>query len=49
MDRGACFVALGIDATASFEEAHVAFRRLARETHPDRGGDAAAFTAVRRA
>ncbi|MBF4462559.1 MULTISPECIES: DnaJ domain-containing protein [unclassified Rathayibacter] len=37
---------LGIAATASDEDLRRAYRRRLRETHPDTGGDAAAFHAV---
>lgn len=37
---------LGVTTSASQEDLRVAYRRLMRETHPDTGGDAAAFTAV---
>jgi hypothetical protein len=37
---------LGLPFDATRGEAQRAFRRLARQTHPDAGGDAAAFRAV---
>ncbi len=37
------FAILGISAGASTEDIHRAFRRLALETHPDRGGKTADF------
>ena len=37
---------LGLTFDATRGEAQRAFRRLARQTHPDAGGDAAAFRAV---
>jgi hypothetical protein len=41
------FVILGLSAAASTEDIHRAFRRLALETHPDRGGKAADFIRVK--
>ena len=40
---------LGVPPGAPLEEVKAAFRRKALEHHPDRGGDAAAFIAVKRA
>jgi hypothetical protein len=40
---------LGVAPGASLEEVKAAFRRKALEHHPDRGGDAAAFIAMKRA
>jgi hypothetical protein len=37
---------LGVSPTATQDELRRAYRRLARETHPDTGGDAARFVAV---
>ncbi|HEV7865347.1 MAG TPA: J domain-containing protein [Acidimicrobiia bacterium] len=37
---------LGLPLDATRGEAQRAFRRLAKETHPDAGGDAAAFRTV---
>ncbi len=37
---------LGLPVDATRGEAQRAFRRLARQTHPDAGGNAAAFQAV---
>jgi molecular chaperone DnaJ len=37
---------LGLPLDATRAEAQRAFRRLAKETHPDLGGDAAAFCSV---
>jgi hypothetical protein len=38
-----CFVALGLDERASEADVRRAFRLRARDLHPDRGGDEAAF------
>jgi molecular chaperone DnaJ len=40
---------LGVRSTATQEEVRRAYRRLARQTHPDTGGTAAAFQAVQEA
>lgn len=40
---------LGVDPTASVDEIKKAFRLRLRQTHPDAGGDAAAFIQVQRA
>ena len=40
------FVLLGIDRSATLDEARVARRRLAFHTHPDRGGDADEMRAI---
>jgi len=37
---------LGLPPDATRDEAQRAFRRLAKETHPDTGGDPSAFRAV---
>lgn len=37
---------LGLPIDATFDEAQRAFRRLAKQTHPDAGGDPLAFRAV---
>ena len=42
----ACLATLGLDATATADDVRRAYRRLARETHPDHGGDAERFHAV---
>ena len=43
------FAALSLDYDADADAVRRAFRQLARETHPDRGGDAAAFRSARSA
>ena len=40
---------LGVPAGASKEELKIAFRKLAMEHHPDRGGDPARFNTIRKA
>ena len=40
------FVLLGVDRSATLDEARVARRRLAFHTHPDRGGDADEMRAI---
>ena len=40
---------LGLEAAATAEEVKAAFRRLAREHHPDRGGDVERFQRVQAA
>ncbi|MSP60555.1 MAG: J domain-containing protein [Myxococcales bacterium] len=44
---GCPFAALGLPKAAAAAEVKRAFRRLALETHPDRGGDPAAFIRAR--
>jgi curved DNA-binding protein CbpA len=41
------FTILGLSPTASADDIHRAFRRLALETHPDRGGKADDFIRVK--
>ncbi len=43
------FATLGLHPTADVAEIRRAWRRRARETHPDHGGDPQAFTAVHQA
>jgi curved DNA-binding protein CbpA len=43
------FARLGLDPTANEQSVRAAFRRLALRHHPDHGGDAAAFAALRHA
>lgn len=40
------YAVLGIDSTATPEDIRAAYRRRARETHPDAGGDATEFHSV---
>ena len=44
-----CFVALGLVFPATIDEIKTAYRRLAVEAHPDRGGSNEAMTALTRA
>jgi hypothetical protein len=44
--RPDCFVRLNVPAGATAEEIKAAYRRLARNTHPDAGGDAEEFKQV---
>ena len=48
-DRSGAHLALGLSATASPKEVKAAFRRLAKEHHPDVGGDPAKFMDIQRA
>lgn len=43
------FSVLGLDETATPDEVRAAFRELAQVHHPDKGGDAAKFDAIRKA
>jgi DnaJ-class molecular chaperone len=43
------FEILGLADSATLEEVELAWKRLASETHPDRGGDADKFMACRAA
>ena len=43
------FAELGVAASADIEEVRAAYRRRVKETHPDQGGDEAAFKRVREA
>lgn len=43
------YAALGLPPTATLDEAKAAYRRLAMQHHPDRGGDAEAFKRVKEA
>ncbi len=40
---------LGLGKTATLDEVKEAYRRVAREAHPDRGGDAKAMAEINRA
>jgi hypothetical protein len=46
-NRPACFVGLGVMGDAGEKEIKAAYRRLAKKTHPDCGGDAEDFKRVR--
>jgi hypothetical protein len=43
------YVLLGVDAKASLDDVKAAFRKKALEHHPDHGGSADAFMAIKRA
>jgi hypothetical protein len=43
------YVLLGVDAKASLDDVKAAFRKKALEHHPDTGGSAEAFMAIKRA
>jgi hypothetical protein len=45
--RPECFVGLGVPAGASIQEVKAAYRKMAIETHPDRGGDPKEFMQVK--
>ncbi len=47
--RQSAWAVLGLEAGATLDDVKLAFRKRAFETHPDRGGDPAAFREVRRA
>lgn len=42
-----CFAALGLAGTATIGEVRFAYHKLARELHPDLGGDPARFAELR--
>lgn len=42
-----CFVALGFSQRPTSEEVKAQYRRMAKVTHPDHGGDSAAFAALK--
>lgn len=48
-DAASIWAVLGVAQTATDEELKAAYRKRARETHPDQGGDAEAFRRVVRA
>lgn len=48
-DRSGALRVLGLEERASHEEIRLAYRRLAAEHHPDRGGDPVRFMQVREA
>ena len=41
-----CFVILGLNNEATVSDVKQAFRRLAKKTHPDVGGDAEEFKLI---
>ncbi len=47
--RPSAWTILGVDPKATLAEIKAAFRKRARETHPDRGGDPRAFDEAKRA
>ena len=48
-NRASVWQILGLSGSSSIEEIKRAYRKRALETHPDRGGDSAAFRAVQAA
>lgn len=48
-ERPDLYAVLGVPRTATAAELTAAYRRRARTTHPDAGGDALAFRAISRA
>lgn len=48
-DTVSCWAVLGVTSNATLEEIKRAYRERALATHPDRGGDPAAFRALQRA
>ena len=40
---------LGVESSAAVEEIRTAYRKLAQENHPDKGGDAEKFTEIQKA
>ena len=47
--EGSLYVLLGVTRKATLADLRAAFRVAARTSHPDKGGDARAFAAVRHA
>ena len=43
-----CMIKLGLDASADADDIHRAYRRLATQTHPDKGGNPEEFKLIRR-
>jgi hypothetical protein len=48
-DRAKCFVRLGVSRDATVDQIKSAFRQLARQMHPDAGGNAGDFARLREA
>jgi hypothetical protein len=44
-----CFQELGLEGHPTLDEVQAAYRRLARQHHPDRGGDPARFVTIQQA